>query len=54
MSKRGHDETEVDLTADLLAQMRVDAFSQAEDQIAKLGLSAMEQVFDHVLPACFA
>lgn len=42
--KRGHEESEVDVTADLLAQMRVEAFSAAEEQIAKLGLGAMEQV----------
>jgi hypothetical protein len=42
--KRGVEETEVDVTADLLAQMRMEAFSAAEDQIAKLGLKAMEAV----------
>ena len=46
--KRGIDDTEVDVTADMLGQMRMEAFSAAEDQIMKLGMRDMEEACEEL------
>ena len=56
--KRSVAETEVDITGDLLQQMRIDALATAGEQVSKLAVQdmnvAQQDLMEHGLEDCFA